>query len=125
MDRKESSTRSDGWIETEATIVSCKRILLSSIRGQGITGEGFFEPPEYTVEFSYAVAREVFSGKYVAHSEQAMGSTLTIAYDPTKPSQNTGSNLIRKPWVRIVAWAAGVGLAALAIWLDFSDVPPF
>ena len=124
MDRKESSSRSDGWIETEATIVSCKRTLLSSIPGQGITGEGYFEPPEYTVEFSYAVAREVFSGKYVAHSEQAVGSTLTIAYDPRKPNQNTGSN--SKPfWVRIAAWLAGVGIAALAIWLGFSDVPPF
>lgn len=124
MDRKGSSSRSDGWIETEATIVSCKRTLLSSIRSQGNTGEGLFEPPEYTVEFSYTVARKVFSGKYVAHSEQAVGSTLTIAYDPRKPSRNTASG--SKPfWVRVVAWAVGVGIAALATWLGFSDVSPF
>ena len=124
MDHGVPSCRQDGWVEIEATIISCKRTLLSSIRSQGITGEGFFEPPEYTVEFSYAVASEVFAGKYVAHSEQVVGSTLTIAYDPRKPGWNTGSN--SKPlWVRVAAWTSGVGIAALAIWLGFSDVPPF
>ena len=125
MDREESLGRLDGWVETEATITSCKRTLLSSVRGTGMTDDRLFEPPEYTVAFRYTVDGRTFDGRYAAYSDQAIGSTLTIAYDPKKPGRNTGSDLKQNLRIRIFVWSIGLGLAALAAWLGFADVPPF
>ena len=121
MDHRMPLRRPDGWIETDATIISCKETLGSSLRGATVSNDGYLPPPDYVVVFRYVVAKLSFTGKYEAHSEQAIGSTLTIAYDPVEPSKNTGTGLVYRPWIRIIVWTIGVGLAALAAYLGFPN----
>jgi hypothetical protein len=82
-----------------------------------VQSDGYDLLPEYTVVFRYIVAQHAFTGKYQVHSEQAIGSTLTIAYDPIRPKRNTGTDLVYKPWVRVLAWTLAAGGVALAIYL--------
>jgi hypothetical protein len=118
MDEVIPLRRTDGWVETEATIISCKQTVFSSLQSSAVSSDGYYELLDYTVTFRYSVAHKSFKGKYKAYSEQAIGSTLTIAYDPLRPHKNTGADLVLTPWIRIVAWTIGAGFAALAIWLE-------
>ena len=115
MERPISTRRADGWIETEATIISCKQTLGSWLSSGVIRSDGYDQAPDYTVVFRYTVAQQAFTGKYQVHSEQAIGSTVTIAYDPRRPMRNTGTDLVYKPWVKVLAWALATGGVALAI----------
>ncbi len=122
MDHPIPLRRPDGWIETEATIISCKETLGSSLRFLIVISDGYDQPPDYIVVFRYVVDQQSFTGRYEAHSEQAIGNTLTIAYDPLKPSKNTGTDLLYRPWIRIIAWTIGAGLAALAAYLGLPNI---
>ena len=85
--------RQDSWVETEATIISCKPRVFS-LAGDAVPIFAQDIPaPEYTVTFRYVVAHRAFTGRYRTQSEQEVGTTLTIAYDPLRPGRNTGPDL--------------------------------
>ncbi len=125
MGWESAGTRTDGWVETEATILWCRQTAMSSLRSSMVTSDGFLEVPEYRVGFEYRTGSRAYTGTYVAHSAQNIGSTLTIAYDPRRPDRNTAGSSRGAPWLRIAAWAIGLGLAALVAWSGFPRCLPF
>jgi hypothetical protein len=72
---------------------------------------------EYKVTFSYEVHGQTFSGNYRTTSPQKCGHAFEILYDPEHPSENTGSDVLPKPWIRITAIVLGIGAALIGIWL--------
>ena len=103
--------QADEWINTQATVVSCRRRLL----GWATWSEAGWAPPEYVVTFSYNVDGQILYGKYVASTPQEYGHTFEILYDPEKPHKNSGTDPVLNTWRQLVVLVVGIILAWILI----------
>ena len=72
---------------------------------------------EYDVTFSYEVNGRTYGGNYRTTSPQESGHIFEILYNPKYPNENTGSDILPKPWVKVTTIVLGVILALIGIWL--------
>jgi hypothetical protein len=104
--------RADDWVSTRATIIACEQRLLGQ---ENLKNEGYI-PPEYVVTFLYSADGQTFKGTYRTNSPQECGHNFEILYDPKHPHKNTGSDVLNKRWIRMIAAALGVITVLVAIW---------
>jgi Protein of unknown function (DUF3592) len=102
-----SSSALNDWIETTATVVSCRA------RWQNLIGFGYRIPfgmsdsPGYVVTFFYEADGRTFDGKFQATIPYDAGHTFKISYDPDDPKKNTGADY--SSWfMHIIAIGAGI-----------------
>jgi hypothetical protein len=107
----------DDWVATRATIIDCEQLLLGQ---ENLSGESY-RAPEYVVTFSYSVGGQTFMGTYRANSQEECGHAFEILYDPKHPHKNTGSDVLNKRWVRMIAAALGVLSVLVATWFWGKD----
>jgi hypothetical protein len=111
--RKPNSSATNGWIVTQATIISCRKTFLSG----GIDETGQTNLATYIAIFEYEVSGKRYRGRINRGTPVAIGHRFEISYDPMGPSRNTGSDY-QVTWIRIVAWVIGASLAALVIYFQ-------
>ena len=73
------------WIETQATITSCK----FQFAGLGNLAFGFSRQEKFRITFDYYAHGRLFSGEFQSPVAIAQNETIPISYNPLNPQENS------------------------------------
>ena len=90
MNNSDPSNEADRsrWIETEATIVSCRY----QFAGLNTLTMGIQTGEKFRIAFEYYAHGRLYSGEFQSPAAIAQSSKIPIRYNPLQPSENTYSS---------------------------------
>ena len=74
-----------GWIETEATVITCRY----QFRALSPLAFGFQTGEKFRITFDYYAHGQLYSGEFQSPVAIAQNEKIAIAYNPLRPSENS------------------------------------
>jgi hypothetical protein len=107
-------TGKDRWVPTQAIVYSCDYT--------GLPNQINPEVGHHHVTYSYAVADEVYTGRFVDYGKEdeeyfKPGDTFEVRYDPRHPSKSYYPDLRTQTSFRLICFAIGAVLGIVTIIL--------
>ena len=85
MTESRIESRTEPWIETQATVTSCR----FRFAGLGNLAWGFSSREKFRITFDYYAHGRLYSGEFQSRVAIPQNETIPIAYNPLDPQQNS------------------------------------